>query len=83
MGRPPVCTETKQGMRFLGSHFVLGEGARTLEYAKRYYKSFSNSIDEIGKAAGNGKLPELMGISVKLSALHLRYLATHHEQVMR
>ncbi|QVQ35777.1 bifunctional proline dehydrogenase/L-glutamate gamma-semialdehyde dehydrogenase PutA [Pseudochrobactrum algeriensis] len=109
MGLPTVRTATKQAMRFLGSHFVLGEnihdalkrakvaekkgyrhsfdmlgeGARTAEDAKRYYKSYSDAIDEIGKAAGNGKLPDRMGISVKLSALHPRYLATHHAQVMR
>ncbi|WOC17115.1 bifunctional proline dehydrogenase/L-glutamate gamma-semialdehyde dehydrogenase PutA [Pseudochrobactrum sp. MP213Fo] len=109
MGLPTVRTATKQAMRFLGSHFVLGEnikdalkraksaekkgyrhsfdmlgeGARTLEDAKRYYKSYSDAIDAIGKATGDGELPDRMGISVKLSALHPRYLATHHDQVMR
>ena len=109
MGLPTVRTATKQAMRFLGSHFVLGEnikdalkraktaekkgyrhsfdmlgeGARTLEDAKRYYKSYSDAIDSIGKATGDGVLPDRMGISVKLSALHPRYLATHQTQVMR
>lgn len=108
VGLPTVRTATKQAMRFLGSHFVLGEtiadalkraraseakgyrhsfdmlgeGARTLADAKRYYKSYADAIDAIGKAAGKNPLPDRMGISVKLSALHPRYLATHREQVL-
>ncbi|PYE87094.1 bifunctional proline dehydrogenase/L-glutamate gamma-semialdehyde dehydrogenase PutA [Phyllobacterium leguminum] len=108
MGLPTVRTATKQAMRFLGHHFVLGEtiaealkraraseakgyrhsfdmlgeGARTLADAKRYYKSYADAIDAIGKATGSKPLPDRMGISVKLSALHPRYLATHREQVL-
>ncbi|RCS25578.1 bifunctional proline dehydrogenase/L-glutamate gamma-semialdehyde dehydrogenase PutA [Phyllobacterium salinisoli] len=108
VGLPTVRTATKQAMRFLGHHFVLGEtigealkraraaeakgyrhsfdmlgeGARTRADAKRYYKSYADAIDAIGKAAGGKPLPDRMGISVKLSALHPRYLATHREQVL-
>jgi RHH-type transcriptional regulator, proline utilization regulon repressor / proline dehydrogenase / delta 1-pyrroline-5-carboxylate dehydrogenase len=108
MGLPTVRGATKQAMRFLGHHFVLGEtigealkraraseakgyrhsfdmlgeGARTRTDARRYFKSYSDAIDAIGKAAGNKPLPDRMGISVKLSALHPRYLATHREQVL-
>ena len=113
LGLPTVRTATKQAMRFLGHHFVLGEtiqdalsraakneergyrhsfdmlgeGARTAEDAKRYFKSYADAIDAIGAfMAKNGKgqqLPDRMGISVKLSALHPRYLATHRDRVMR
>ena len=113
LGLPTVRSATKQAMRFLGHHFVLGEtmkdalgraakseekgyrhsfdmlgeGARTAEDAKRYFKSYADSIDSIGafmaKHGKGSQLPERMGISVKLSALHPRYLATHHERVMR
>ena len=112
MGMPTVRTATKQAMRFLGHHFVLGEtisdalnraaknetrgyrhsydmlgeGARTLADAKRYFKSYADAIAAIGKSAGKTsagrKLPDRPGISVKLSALHPRYLATHREQVL-
>ena len=108
LGLPTVRTATKQAMRFLGHHFVLGEtisdalgrarsneakgyrhsfdmlgeGARTAEDAKHYFKSYATAIDAIGKAAGNKALPDRPGISVKLSALHPRYLLTHRERVM-
>jgi RHH-type transcriptional regulator, proline utilization regulon repressor / proline dehydrogenase / delta 1-pyrroline-5-carboxylate dehydrogenase len=113
LGLPTVRSATKQAMRFLGHHFVLGEtikdalsraakseergyrhsfdmlgeGARTAEDAKRYFQSYASAIEAIGAhMAKFGKaqtLPNRMGISVKLSALHPRYLATHHDRVMR
>ncbi|WP_099864433.1 bifunctional proline dehydrogenase/L-glutamate gamma-semialdehyde dehydrogenase PutA [Pararhizobium haloflavum] len=111
LGMPTVRTATRQAMRFLGHHFVLGEtieealsraakneakgyrhsfdmlgeGARTHDDAKRYFKSYSDAIAAIGKAqtkTGKRALPDTMGISVKLSALHPRYLATHREAVL-
>ncbi|WP_417424560.1 bifunctional proline dehydrogenase/L-glutamate gamma-semialdehyde dehydrogenase PutA [Hoeflea sp.] len=112
MGMPTVRTATRQAMRFLGHHFVLGEtiqdalgraakneargyrhsydmlgeGARTRADAKRYFKSYADAIAAIGKSAdkvaAGRKLPERPGISVKLSALHPRYLPTHREQVL-
>jgi len=112
MGMPTVRTATRQAMRFLGHHFVLGEtiedalgraakneargyrhsydmlgeGARTRADARHYFKSYADAIAAIGKAAKKGsvgrKLPDRPGISVKLSALHPRYLATHREQVL-
>ncbi|MCR9135907.1 MAG: bifunctional proline dehydrogenase/L-glutamate gamma-semialdehyde dehydrogenase PutA [Alphaproteobacteria bacterium] len=109
LGLPTVRTATKQAMRFLGHHFVLGEtisdaliraaknesrgfrhsfdmlgeGARTAADAKRYWTSYADAIEAIGAAAGSADLPDRMGISVKLSALHPRYHATHRDRVMR
>ena len=109
MGLPTVRTATRQAMRVLGNHFVLGqtieealtkaqspqgrlyrysfdmlgEGARTDEDAKRYFKSYADAIDAIGRAAGNEALPNRPGISVKLSALHPRYDALSHARVMK
>lgn len=113
LGLPTVRSATKQAMRFLGHHFVLGEtmkdalsraakseekgyrhsfdmlgeGARTSADAKRYFQSYADAIEAIGAfMAKNGKgkrLPDRMGISVKLSALHPRYLATHRDRIMR
>ncbi|MBW3096145.1 bifunctional proline dehydrogenase/L-glutamate gamma-semialdehyde dehydrogenase PutA [Pseudohoeflea coraliihabitans] len=112
MGMPTVRTATRQAMRFLGHHFVLGEtisealsraakneargyrhsfdmlgeGARTRADAQHYFKSYANAIAAIGKAAAklnSGKaLPDRPGISVKLSALHPRYIATHRDEVV-
>jgi len=113
MGLPTVRTATKQAMRFLGHHFVLGEtikdalsragkneergyrhsfdmlgeGARTAEDAKRYFASYAAAIEAIGKwsakNAASSTLPNRMGISVKLSALHPRYVATQRDRVMK
>lgn len=109
LGLPTVRTATKQAMRFLGHHFVLGEtisdalaraaknesrgyrhsfdmlgeGARTAADAKRYWTSYADAIEAIGASAGKADLPDRMGISVKLSALHPRYHATHRERVMK
>ena len=109
MGLPTVRTATRQAMRVLGNHFVLGEtiadaltkaqspqgrvyrysfdmlgeGARTQDDATRYYQSYADAIDAIGRAAGNEALPDRPGISVKLSALHPRYEALSHARVMK
>jgi RHH-type proline utilization regulon transcriptional repressor/proline dehydrogenase/delta 1-pyrroline-5-carboxylate dehydrogenase len=107
LGLPAVRTATRQAMRLLGSHFVLGqsieealgragghrefrysydmlgEGARTAADAERYFQSYANAITAIGKSAGNARLPDRPGISVKLSALHPRYEAISRERVLR
>src|SRR5690606_15569959 len=61
---------------------MLGEGARTAEDARRYFRSYADAIDAIGRSAGNDALPNRPGISVKLSALHPRYEATNRLRVM-
>ncbi len=108
LGVPTVRTATRQAMRVMGNHFVLGqtieealkrarsgtgklyrysfdmlgEGARTQADADRYFASYTAAIDAIGRSAGNDRLPNRPGISVKLSALHPRYDATNHERVL-
>lgn len=107
LGLPAVRAATRQAMRLLGSHFVLGqtieealsragshreflysfdmlgEGARTIDDAERYFESYANAIDAIGKSAGNESLPKRPGISVKLSALHPRYEPLSRERVLK
>ena len=106
-GLPAVRGATRQAMRLLGSHFVLGqdieealaraagqrefrysydmlgEGARTAKDAERYFQSYAQAIEAIGRTAGNARLPDRPGISVKLSALHPRYEAVSRERVLR
>jgi RHH-type proline utilization regulon transcriptional repressor/proline dehydrogenase/delta 1-pyrroline-5-carboxylate dehydrogenase len=106
LGLPAVRAATRQAMRLLGSHFVLGqtiqealsragshreflysfdmlgEAARTGADADRYFESYANAIDEIGKTAGNESLPKRPGISVKLSALHPRYEPLSRDRVL-
>ncbi|ODN68637.1 Bifunctional protein PutA [Methylobrevis pamukkalensis] len=55
------------------SYDMLGEGARTMADAERYFASYAGAIDAIGRSAGRKALPDRPGISVKLSALHPRY----------
>jgi RHH-type proline utilization regulon transcriptional repressor/proline dehydrogenase/delta 1-pyrroline-5-carboxylate dehydrogenase len=106
LGLPAVRAATRQAMRLLGSHFVLGqtiqealsragshreflysfdmlgEAARTGEDAKRYFESYANAIDAIGKSGANEVLSKRPGISVKLSALHPRYEPLSRDRVL-
>lgn len=106
LGLPALRTATRQAMRLLGSHFVLGqsiekalanaagrpefrysfdmlgEGARTLADAERYFAAYAHAIDAIGGHARAAGLPERPGISVKLSALHPRYEAISRPRVL-
>src|SRR5262244_952079 len=106
LGLPAVRAATRQAMRLLGSHFVLGqtiqealsragshreflysydmlgEAARTGDDAARYFESYADAIEAIGRSAGNEALPKRPGISVKLSALHPRYEALSHDRVL-
>lgn len=68
-----------KGYRY--SYDMLGEGARTEEDAERYYRSYAAAIEAIGRSAGDKRLPERAGISVKLSALHPRYEAVNGTRV--
>ena len=109
LGAPAVRAATRQAMRLMGNHFVLGEtidqaleraqpgsshrlrysfdmlgeGARTASDAKRYFDAYAGAIDTIGKVAGNDRLPNRPGISVKLSALHPRFEAISRDRVMK
>ncbi|WNO60113.1 bifunctional proline dehydrogenase/L-glutamate gamma-semialdehyde dehydrogenase PutA [Rheinheimera sp. MMS21-TC3] len=69
-----------KGFRY--SYDMLGEGARTMADADRYFASYMNAIDTIGKAArGRGPFSS-PGISVKLSAIHPRYEFAKRDRVM-
>jgi RHH-type proline utilization regulon transcriptional repressor/proline dehydrogenase/delta 1-pyrroline-5-carboxylate dehydrogenase len=68
--------------RYRYSFDMLGEGARTAADAARYLEAYRVAIAAIGKSAGNTKLPDRPGISVKLSALHPRYEAISRKRVL-
>lgn len=70
----------QQGYRF--SYDMLGEAAITAEDADRYFQSYQDAIEKIGKAAQSKQVSENPGISVKLSALHPRYEFAKHERVL-
>ncbi len=73
----------EQGYRF--SYDMLGEAARTMKDANRYWQSYSDAIKALAESEKSGaKRPihELPSISVKLSALHPRYEARTEARVM-
>ena len=70
----------KLGYRF--SFDMLGEAAMTQADADRYYQDYVNAIHAIGKDAAGAGVYEGNGISVKLSAIHPRYVRAQHERVM-
>jgi RHH-type proline utilization regulon transcriptional repressor/proline dehydrogenase/delta 1-pyrroline-5-carboxylate dehydrogenase len=67
----------------LCSFDMLGEGARTLQDAARYLKSYQHAIDVIGSTAAGRAVNEVSSISIKLSALEPRYSLLQHERVMQ
>jgi len=64
------------------SYDMLGEGARTMADADRYYAAYVNAIDAIGIAAKFKGPKDSPGISIKLSAIHPRYEFSHRERVI-
>ena len=67
---------------FTYSFDMLGEAATTSRDAARYYASYEQAIDAIGRRS-RGRGPYVApGISIKLSALHPRYGRQQAERVM-
>jgi RHH-type proline utilization regulon transcriptional repressor/proline dehydrogenase/delta 1-pyrroline-5-carboxylate dehydrogenase len=67
----------------LCSFDMLGEGARTLQDAKRYLQSYQHAIDVIGATARGRPVQEVSSISIKLSALEPRYGLLQQDRVMQ
>ncbi|MEX2962285.1 bifunctional proline dehydrogenase/L-glutamate gamma-semialdehyde dehydrogenase PutA [Microbulbifer sp. TYP-18] len=72
--------ENLPGTRF--SFDMLGEGARTMADAQRYFDAYMAAIEAIGTDNSKRDVVEANGISIKLSALHPRYTALQRERVM-
>ena len=64
------------------SYDMLGEAARTMPDADRYFRSYEAAIAAIGEAAAGRGPIDGPGISVKLSALHPRYEYAQSRRVM-
>ncbi|GGY46070.1 bifunctional proline dehydrogenase/L-glutamate gamma-semialdehyde dehydrogenase PutA [Parvularcula lutaonensis] len=72
--------EERDGYRF--SYDMLGEGARTVADADRYFKAYHDAIEAIGKADTKNSGPKSRGISVKLSALNPNYHPRHWDEAV-
>ena len=67
---------------FAYSYDMLGEAATTAADAKRYYVDYEQAIHAIGKASAGRGIYAGPGISIKLSALHPRYVRAQADRVM-
>ncbi|MGJ3231468.1 MAG: bifunctional proline dehydrogenase/L-glutamate gamma-semialdehyde dehydrogenase PutA [Oceanicaulis sp.] len=69
-------------MKPLFSFDMLGEGARTEKHALRYHQRYLEAIAATASKRQDGPIEQVDGVSVKLSALHPRYLAVKEDEVM-
>lgn len=69
-----------RGYRY--SYDMLGEAAVTMAEADRYYASYEAAIHAIGRASAGAGIYAGPGISVKLSALHPRYMHAQRARVV-
>jgi RHH-type proline utilization regulon transcriptional repressor/proline dehydrogenase/delta 1-pyrroline-5-carboxylate dehydrogenase len=70
----------RPGTRF--SFDMLGEGARTMADAERFYEDYQAAIRTIAATIGDESVAKANGMSVKLSALHPRYEFRQKKRVM-
>jgi len=76
---------TKEQQGYVYSYDMLGEGARTMADANKYFKAYEDAITAIGAvavASGHNDPRKVPGISIKLSAIHPRYEFSHKYRVM-
>ena len=64
------------------SYDMLGEAALTAQDVERYYAAYAQAIHAIGRASDGRGIHAGPGISVKLSALHPRYVRAQRRRVM-
>ncbi len=69
-----------RGFRY--SYDMLGEAATTAADADRYYCDYENAVRAIGEASAGRGIFDGPGISIKLSALHPRYVRAQAARVM-
>ena len=71
-----------ESQSFSYSYDMLGEAATTMADANRYFAQYEHAIHAIGAAGAGRGIYEGPGISIKLSALHPRYVRAQAERVM-
>ena len=64
------------------SYDMLGEAATTAADADRYYRDYDTAVRAIGEASAGRGVYAGPGISIKLSALHARYVRAQAARVM-
>ncbi|MFT5639740.1 MAG: RHH-type proline utilization regulon transcriptional repressor/proline dehydrogenase, partial [Paracoccaceae bacterium] len=71
----------KRGFTF--SYDMLGEAALTADDAQKYFKAYSEAIEELAGQCKSLDVRKNPGISIKLSALHPRYEVGQKDRVMQ
>lgn len=71
----------KKGYRY--SYDMLGEAALTEKDAANYCQSYEDALHAIGQVSQGRGIHNGPGISIKLSALHPRYVRSQYQRVMR
>jgi RHH-type proline utilization regulon transcriptional repressor/proline dehydrogenase/delta 1-pyrroline-5-carboxylate dehydrogenase len=69
----------QRGYRY--TYDMLGEAARTNEYAKDYFRSYCDAIEKVGRHAESTDPVTGPGFSIKLSALHPRYELAQYDRL--
>lgn len=67
---------------YVYSYDMLGEAARTEADALRYHRAYADAIAALSRLSNKDDIRVNPGISVKLSALHPRYEATHRDAML-
>ena len=67
------------------SYDMLGEGARTMADADRYWLAYANALDAIAQSVSGHAIDpsQADGLSIKLSALYPRYEYTQRDDVLQ
>lgn len=72
----------REAKGFTYSYDMLGEAAVTAEDAERYRRAYAEAIRAIGAASADRGVLLGPGISIKLSALHPRYVRSQRDRVL-
>ena len=75
--------QTYAGLGYKYSFDMLGEGARTVADAEKYYDSYWATIEVLEKHASDSELNNNPAMSVKISALHPRYEFNQKDKLHR
>jgi RHH-type transcriptional regulator, proline utilization regulon repressor / proline dehydrogenase / delta 1-pyrroline-5-carboxylate dehydrogenase len=74
--------QAREADGFRHSYDMLGEAAMTADDARRYRDAYADAIEAIGEASAGRGILAGPGISIKLSALHPRYVRAQRGRVM-
>ncbi|MFZ2973044.1 MAG: bifunctional proline dehydrogenase/L-glutamate gamma-semialdehyde dehydrogenase PutA [Ferribacterium limneticum] len=75
-------SRTNEARGYRHSFDMLGEAALTAADAERYCRAYETAIHAIGTASAGRGVVDGPGISIKLSALHPRYVRSQRERLL-